>query len=91
MTILSTECENCVYGKIDETNKAKIKIHCDIKNKDYYFGQYIPCDYFENNGNNIPTEENNIADSVNTIENISIKPQKRKRGRPKGSKNKKKK
>lgn len=46
-TVLTSDCENCKYGNIDEENKARVRVHCDIKNKNYYFGQYIPCDFFE--------------------------------------------
>lgn len=42
--IITSECEKCIHSIIDETNKAKIKIYCDIKDKTYYFGQCIPCE-----------------------------------------------
>ncbi len=42
--ILTSECKECVYGIIDETNKARIKVRCRLKNKEYYYGQYIPCE-----------------------------------------------
>lgn len=45
--IITTECEKCIHSIMDETNKAKIKIYCKIKNKSYYFGQYVPCEYKE--------------------------------------------
>lgn len=41
--IITSECEKCIHSIMDETNKAKIKIYCDIKDKTYYFGQCIPC------------------------------------------------
>lgn len=44
--INSSECENCRYGIIDETNKARIKVTCTIKQKKYWFGQCIPCEDF---------------------------------------------
>lgn len=43
--ILSNECEKCIYGIIDERNKAKIIVHCKLKNKNYFYGQRIPCDH----------------------------------------------
>lgn len=42
--ILTSECEECMDGIIDERNKAKIKVKCLQKNKEYYYGQCIPCD-----------------------------------------------
>lgn len=42
--ILTSECEKCIYGIIDETNKARIKVKCMKKNKEYYFGQCVPCE-----------------------------------------------
>lgn len=42
--ILTSECENCIYGIIDESNKEKIKVKCTHKDKEYYYGQRIPCD-----------------------------------------------
>lgn len=42
--ILTSECEECKYGIIDESNKAKIKVFCEDKNKEYYYGQCIPCE-----------------------------------------------
>lgn len=43
-TILTSECEKCVHGTLIDSDKAKIKIFCDDKNKYYYYGQYVPCD-----------------------------------------------
>lgn len=42
--ILTSECENCKYGTVDDSNKAKVKVYCSIKEKSYYYGQCIPCD-----------------------------------------------
>lgn len=98
-TILSTKCEHCAYGSINELNKARIKIKCSMKNKEYYYGQYIPCDYFEPTEIEVESEEQetefvsidvkNENQSENKTNDESIRPIKRKRGRPKGSKNKK--
>jgi len=95
-TILSTECEKCAYGTVNEISKAKIKIHCSIKNKEYYYGQYIPCEYFENTviESEIEEEQNdNFNQNISSVqtENVTNNTSqiKRKRGRPKGSKNKK--
>lgn len=45
--IITSECEQCIHSTINEENKARVKVHCKIKNKTYYFGQCIPCDYKE--------------------------------------------
>lgn len=42
--ILTSECEECIYGIIDDTNKARIKVKFSDKDKEYYYGQYIPCE-----------------------------------------------
>lgn len=42
--ILTSECEKCIYGFIDESNKPKIKVKCELKGKKYHYGQCIPCE-----------------------------------------------
>lgn len=42
--ILTSECEECDYGIIDGSDKRCVKVKCIDKNKEYYYGQYIPCD-----------------------------------------------
>ena len=42
--ILTSECEECIYGIIDDSNKARVKVKCIQKEKEYYYGQCIPCD-----------------------------------------------
>lgn len=45
MSIITTsKCESCVYGKIIEKSKSDITVHCSARNKDYQYGQRIPCD-----------------------------------------------
>lgn len=46
--IITSECENCIHSVIDESNKAKVKVYCQVKDKTYYWGQCIPCEYKEN-------------------------------------------
>lgn len=41
--IITSECENCSHSIFNETNKSKIIIHCNIKDRDYIYGQRIPC------------------------------------------------
>ena len=45
--IVTSECEECRYGVVDDSNKSKIVVTCQIKNKKYYYGQCIPCDFKE--------------------------------------------
>lgn len=45
--IITSECEKCIHSSIVDNNKSKIKIHCGIKNKTYYYGQCIPCEFKE--------------------------------------------
>ncbi len=45
--ILTSECEQCIHSIVNDSDKAKVKIYCDIKDKTYYWGQCIPCEYKE--------------------------------------------
>lgn len=45
--IITSECEECIHSYINEKDKSKVKIYCKIKNKTYYWGQCIPCEYKE--------------------------------------------
>lgn len=41
--IISTAtCDKCVYGYIDDENKARVKVICNKREKTYYYGQHIP-------------------------------------------------
>lgn len=40
---LTSECEECIHCILDESSKAKIIIHYKLKDRDYIFGQRIPC------------------------------------------------
>lgn len=42
--ILTSECEKCNFGVIDDSDKAVVKVKCAQKDKEYYYGQCIPCD-----------------------------------------------
>lgn len=46
-TIITSECEQCIHSTINEIDKAHIKVYCNIKNKTYYWGQSIQCEYKE--------------------------------------------
>lgn len=45
--IITSECEKCIHSTLNKSNKAKIKVYCNIKNNSYYFGQCILCEYRE--------------------------------------------
>ena len=45
--IITSKCERCVHSKIDDSNKAKVTVYCKLKDKVYYWGQCVPCDYIE--------------------------------------------
>ena len=45
--ILTSECEECMNSVINDEDKAKVKVYCSVKDKTYYWGQCIPCDYKE--------------------------------------------
>lgn len=44
--ICTTECVNCIYGILDTSDKAKVKIICNNHEKEYYYGQIINCEEF---------------------------------------------
>ena len=49
--ILTSECEQCIHSVINEEDKAKETVYCKVKDKTYYWGQCIPCDYKETKKN----------------------------------------
>lgn len=46
MIICGKECEDCVNAQFFE-NKKIIKVFCEAKNKEYYYGQRVPCESYE--------------------------------------------
>lgn len=46
--ILTSECEHCMNSLINDEDKAKVTVYCKVKDKTYYWGQCIPCEYKEN-------------------------------------------
>jgi hypothetical protein len=42
--IITSECEECAHSTINEEDKARVRIYCNVKNKTYYWGQCIPCE-----------------------------------------------
>ena len=45
--IITSECEKCIHSIINEESKARVKVYCSVKDKTYYYGQCIPCEYKE--------------------------------------------
>lgn len=45
--IITSKCETCEYGSIDDTNKARIKVYCSSRDKTYCYGQCIPCEDYK--------------------------------------------
>lgn len=45
-TICTSRCVDCVHSDLD-SNNISARFHCDAKNKDYVYGQYVPCDFKE--------------------------------------------
>ena len=46
--ILTSECENCVYGEIflyKIRGRDVEKVRCSYKEKEYFYGQCIPCEH----------------------------------------------
>ena len=41
--ILTSLCETCKYGTVNEEDKARVKVYCSYKEKEFYFGQCVPC------------------------------------------------
>lgn len=41
--IIGEYCEDCLNAIIDESDKKKLKVHCGARNRDYIWGQCIPC------------------------------------------------
>lgn len=47
--IKTSECRKCAHSTIDDTNKAKVIIHCKAKGKEFIYGQYVECDVKKGN------------------------------------------
>lgn len=44
MIIAGQECLDCEYSTINDHDKARIKVVCAVRGKEYYYGQCIPCE-----------------------------------------------
>lgn len=46
MIICGRDCEDCVNAQFVEDRKS-LKVFCEARNKEYYYGQRVPCDDYE--------------------------------------------
>lgn len=44
--IITSECEGCRYGSVDERNPRKVMVYCEKRERGYFYGQCIACDDF---------------------------------------------
>lgn len=44
MILAGVDCENCEYSSINDHDKARVKVYCAVRGKEYYYGQCIPCE-----------------------------------------------
>ena len=44
--ICTSECVKCTHCELNDSNKANIRIHCKLKEKEYCYGQKIPCENY---------------------------------------------
>lgn len=45
--ICTTECSECIYSDIEDSENIKLRFYCGKKDKSYIYGQYISCDFKE--------------------------------------------
>lgn len=45
--IITSECEGCRYGSVDERNPRKVLVYCKKRKRGYFYGQCIACDDFK--------------------------------------------
>lgn len=41
--IMGKFCEDCKFATVLDDDKRKIIVHCGARDKNYYWGQCIPC------------------------------------------------
>ena len=51
--IITSECENCINGSVNDSDKAKVMVFCSAKDKTYYYGQCVLCNDKKRRGNEI--------------------------------------
>ena len=56
--IITAECEDCVYGECFKVGNIE-KVRCAYKEKEYYYGQCIPCEHRQKKRKDVETNESN--------------------------------
>lgn len=62
--ILTSECEHCVYGEIflyKIRGKDVEKVRCSYKEKEYFYGQCIPCEHKQIKRGEEKNDENELC------------------------------
>ncbi len=44
MIIAGKDCEPCIHGIVKDQDKARVKVYCECKDREYYWGTCIPCE-----------------------------------------------
>ena len=48
MSVITTsKCPECKYCVLNQEDKKNVIVHCNARNKDYHYGQRIPCEDME--------------------------------------------
>lgn len=55
--IITSECEQCPQSVLNDEDKARVTVYCKVKDKTYYWGQCISCDYKEKRKNNYGSKD----------------------------------
>lgn len=46
-TINTRVCKKCSYCVFDDSDKSKVTIYCEMKEKKFIYGQRIVCEYYD--------------------------------------------
>ena len=44
--ICTSECVKCIHCVLNDTDRANIRVYCMLKEKEYHYGQKIPCENY---------------------------------------------
>lgn len=58
MLIAGADCEDCRFCYSENKNM----VFCSVRNKKYYYGQYVPCTYKEQSQESEENQEDNAED-----------------------------
>jgi len=45
--VAGSDCDKCAYSTVFEDDKGRLKVYCEYKNREYYYGSRIPCEDFK--------------------------------------------